>query len=257
MVAEHWARRAASIESGSDSWELAQDLRWRRGLDSRISATGSVALQGTAQDGSYRPEPCRPTGLIGLLKRGIVITGCLVFAVGAVFLWDMSQADSTAASPEMQQIGTMLQQIIQEQQAQRARMDELGQAVHGTGQAVQNTQTVTEQVVQQVVTQVQAGFAQEQQSNHEQLQQVAQANQQMAQAIQQIQDQVQQQSQNAVTASDLQQVGQVVQSIQGQVQQMQQAASTSGAAAATSGVTATGAVNDSCTFDATSPAWAW
>ena len=215
----------------------------RQNLGNRIESTGSVALLGTAQDGSFRPEPFRPTGLIGLLKRGIVIFGCLVFAVGAVFLWDMSQADGTTATPEMQQIGAMLQQIIQEQQAQRARIDELGQAVQGTGQAVQNTQTVTEQVVQQVVTQVQAGFAQEQQLNHEQLQQVAQANQQMAQAIQQIQDQVQQQSQNAVTASDLQQVGQVVHNIQGQVQQMQQAAVSSGATAATSGVTATGAVN--------------
>lgn len=242
MVAER-ARRAAFIQSGSDSWELAQDALWRRGLANRIGATGSVALQGTAQDGSFRPEPFRPTGLIGLLRRSIVIVGCLVFAVGTVFLWDMSQADGTTATPEMQQIGAMLQQIIQEQQAQRARIDELGQAVHGTGQAVQNTQTVTEQVVQQVVTQVQAGFAQEQQSNHEQLQQVAQANQQMAQAIQQIQDQVQQQGQNAVTASDLQQVGQVVQNIQGQVQQMQQNSVASGATAATSGVTATGAVN--------------
>lgn len=153
MVAER-ARRAAFIQSGSDSWELAQDALWRRGLANRIGATGSVALQGTAQDGSFRPEPFRPTGLIGLLRRSIVIVGCLVFAVGAVFLWDMSQADGTTATPEMQQIGAMLQQIIQEQQAQRARIDELGQAVHGTGQAVQNTQTVTEQVVQQVVTQV-------------------------------------------------------------------------------------------------------
>eukprot|EP00434_Breviolum_minutum_P025627 symbB.v1.2.022644.t1/scaffold2018.1/size92264/4 len=193
MVAER-SRRAANIQSGSDSWELAQDVIWHRNLGSGIWSTASI-----------------------------VIFGCLVFAVGAVFLWDMSQADGATATPEMQQIGAMLQQIFQEQQAQRSRIDELGQAVHGTGQAVQNTQTITEQVEQQVVTQVQAGFAQEQQSNHEQLQQVAQANQQMAQAIQQIQD---------------------------QVQQMQQASAASGATAATSGVTATGAVNDdTCVVD--------
>ena len=89
-----------------------------------------------------------------------------------------------------------LQQMIQEQQHQRQQIESLSQAVQGTGNAVQNTQIVTEQVVHEVVTQVQAGFQQEQQQSHDQLVQVGtilttlqEQMQQMGQALQQVQQQ--------------------------------------------------------------------
>ena len=89
-----------------------------------------------------------------------------------------------------------LQQMIQEQQHQRQQIEALSQAVQGTGSAVQNTQIVTEQVAHEVVTQVQAGFQQEQQQSHDQLVQVGtilttlqEQMQQMGQALQQVQQQ--------------------------------------------------------------------
>ena len=98
-------------------------------------------------------------------------------AVGSVCLYSMATADGspTSGPTEMQQLAGMLQQVLQEQQNQRDRIDQLGQAVQGTGAALQGTQQKTEQVIQAVVTQVQAGFQQEQQGHQTAVEQLSQA----------------------------------------------------------------------------------
>ena len=124
-----------------------------------------------------------------------VWTGVLVGFIGfliALFSAD-SMADGTAAAgtPELQQIGKALRQLLAGQQSQRTRVDDLSQAVLGTGSSVQVTQAVTEQVVQQVMTQVQ-------QQNQERIGQIAQAHQQtqdqlltqVGTALQQMQEQM-------------------------------------------------------------------
>ena len=100
------------------------------------------------------------------------------------------------AQADLGALTTALQQMLHEQQQQRAQIESLSQAVQGTGTAVQATQAVTEQVVTEVVTQVQAGFHHEQQQSQEQLTQVGtilttmqEQMQQMGQALQQVQQQ--------------------------------------------------------------------
>ena len=105
--------------------------------------------------------------------------------------------------------------MIAEQQAQRAQMQDLAQAVHGAQGGLQMTQTVTEAVVQQVVGQAQASFAQEQQRQQDNLGQVAQAHQQ--------------------TQDQLTQVGATLRLMQSQIQQMSQYAAGTASGAAGSG----------------------
>ena len=147
-----------------------------------------------------------------LLRCGFWTLLAFSSVVGSIFIYDMSQADGspTGQQPGMQQIAGMIQQMMQEQQRQRERLDELGNMVQGTGVALHGTQQTTETVIQQVVTQVQAGFQQEQQQHQDQMNQVSQA-------VQALQDQVQQLP--ALAADQLQQIGQTVQQLQGQMQQ--------------------------------------
>ena len=82
--------------------------------------------------------------------------------------------------------------------------------MQGTRAALHGTQQTTEQVIQAVVTQVQAGFQQEQQGHQT-------AVEQLSQAVQTLQAQVQQ-IPNAA-ADQLQQIGQAMQTVQNQMQQ--------------------------------------
>ena len=123
-----------------------------------------------------------------------------------------SMADGSAGQ---QGLEATLQQMIAEQQAQRAQMQDLAQAVQGAQGGLQMTQTVTEAVVQQVVGQVQASFAQEQQRQQDNLGQVAQAHQQ--------------------TQEQLTQVGATLRLMQSQIQQMSQFAAGTASGAAGSG----------------------
>ena len=200
----------------------------------RAIAAGDLVLRGVGSS----PRPGWPTGFRGV-HWILQILGVLIFLVGTVFLYDMSQADGTGTG-ESQQIANVLQQILAEQQSQRARIDEMGQMIQGAGAAVQMTQQTTEQVVTQVVQQVQAGFAQDQQQMSQAHASTQEQIQQIAQAMQAIQGQVQQQA-NVVSADQLQQLGTTMQSIQTQMQQMQQATSSGGGAAQSGpGVTAAG-----------------
>ena len=209
-------------------------------LRRRTGAAGSISLAGVS------PRPFWLTG-----NRAVwwvfQLLGAVVFLAGAVFLTEMAAGGDGGQQMDLQQLGTVLQQILAEQQQQRTRLDDLGQAVQGTGVAVQTTQqtTSTEQIVQQVVQQVQAGFAQGQQTNQDQMQQVAQShldtqNQiaQLAQTMTGLQTQLQQ----AVSADQFQQIGAAVQGIQTQMQHMQQGVSGHGGVATggPAGVTATG-----------------
>ena len=207
-------------------------------LRRRTRAAGDIILAGVS------PRPFWLTGnrAVWLVLR---LLGAVVFLAGAVFLTEMATGGDGGQQMDLQQLGTVLQQILAEQQQQRTRLDDLGQAVQGTGVAVQTTQQTTEQIVQQVVQQVQAGFAQGQQTNQDQMQQVAQShldtqNQiaQLAQTMTGLQTQLQQ----AVSADQFQQIGAAVQGIQTQMQHMQQGVSGHGGVATggPAGVTATG-----------------
>ena len=106
--------------------------------------------------------------LTGTSWRFYILTGVLVGFVG--FVIALVGIDSMAdGSAGQQGLEATLQQMIAEQQAQRAQMQDLAQAVHGAQRGLQMTQTVTEAVVQQVVGQAQASFAQEQQRQQDNL----------------------------------------------------------------------------------------
>eukprot|EP00435_Cladocopium_sp_Y103_P016599 s3099_g4.t1 len=213
----------------------------------RATEAGEIFLGGSTRLAEQTPR-CWIPRLVHCYRLLVVlgwIATVLFCATGAIFVFDMATADGspTGQGSEAQQIGALLQQILQEQQAQRDRIDTLGQAVQGTGVAIQGTQQTTEQVIQQVVTQVQAGFQQEQQQNQTQIQQMAQAMQQIqgqvgqipaaaveqltqiGQAVQNLQGQMQQQ----VTPAQVQQLAQGMQLLQDQVQQMGQAGNVTGA----------------------------
>ena len=120
-----------------------------------------------------------------------ILLGILI-GWATVFIWVVStgEADMSGSNPGPQGLNTIagaLQQIIEEQRSQRVRMDELGQAVVTAGGAVQMTQAVTEQVVQQVVSHVQAGFATEQQNMEDQVTRTQKQMQPLMQAMQSVQ----------------------------------------------------------------------
>ena len=145
----------------------------------------------------------------------VLSVGFLAVA-GGLFLQDIMAEQQQAATDGvgMQQIQTLLQQMIAEQVDQRNRINELGAAVQASGQAVQGTQQVTETVVTEVVQQVQQTFQQSQQSQQDQMQQMHQQHQdqfqQMSQAMQQ-----EQQTQHG----QIQQLAQALSGIQTQLQQ--------------------------------------
>ena len=204
----------------------------------RTVAAGEVKLRGA------RLTLQTPRDLLTSLVRSAAIFGFwtwVIFAcaIGSVVIYSMATADGSptgaAAQPtEMQQLAGLLQQVLQEQQQQRVRMDELGQAVQTTGTALHGTQQTTEQVIAQVVERVQTTIQQEQQDHQGAVNQLAQAVQtlqtqvqaiptvaadqlnQIGQAVQQMQGQMQQ----SVSADQLQQMGQAMQSLQSQVQQL-------------------------------------
>ena len=91
----------------------------------RAIAAGDLVLRGVGSS----PRPGWPTGFRGV-HWILQILGVLIFLVGTVFLYDMSQADGTGTG-ESQQIANVLQQILAEQQSQRARIDEMGQMIQG------------------------------------------------------------------------------------------------------------------------------
>ena len=184
----------------------------RSNLVRRTLLAGDITLSGS------RLTLQTPRGLlsVGLVQRFLIFgfwtLAAVCCAVGSVCLYSMAAADGspTAGPSEMQQLAGLLQQVLQEQQSQRERIDQLGQAVQGTGAALHGTQQTTEQVIQAVVTQVQAGFQQEQQGHQT-------AVEQLSQAVQTLQAQVQQ-IPNAA-ADQLQQIGQAMQTVQNQMQQ--------------------------------------
>ena len=221
----------------------------RRGsIPSRTAQAGGISLRGTAR---WTEQTSRAwTSVCGIYKwlgAGFWTLVFITCGVGTAFIYEMATADGSPASQtgaptEMQQLGAMMQQMMLEQQRQRDRLEELGQAVQGTGAAIQGTQSTTEQVIQQVVAQVQAGFQHEQQQHQDQLSQMSQAMQTIQTQVQQIpvaqNDQLQQigqavqtlqaQAQQQVSPEQFQQFGQVIQSLQGQVQQMSGAAASGG-----------------------------
>ena len=221
------------------------DIRTRANLLGRAASAGSIQLGGSARSTEQTSRDRFTTlGINKALGIGFWTLIFLTCAVGSLFLWEMAAADGspTQQPNDIQQLGAMLQQMMNEQQRQRDRIEELGQAVQGTAGAIQGTQATTEQVIQQVVAQVQAGFQQEQHQHQEQLAQVSQAVQaiqvqvqqipvtagdqlqQIGQAVQAMQGQIQQQ----VSPEQVQQIGQAVQSLQGQVQQIGSAAAAGG-----------------------------
>eukprot|EP00435_Cladocopium_sp_Y103_P060831 s663_g22.t1 len=216
-VVERMVAELDRLTTSRATTSTSSNLRRRSNLAGEISLRGTERL--TQQTPRFR---CLN---IGVFYRLAVIGFWLVLAIvgttGSIFLYDMATADGspTAQQPsELQQIGTMLQQILQDQQRQRERITELGQQVQGTGQALQGTQQTTEQVIQQVVAQVQQGFQQEQQQHQEQIQQIAQAVQGMQGQVGQL---------PTAATEQIQQIGQAVQAMQGQMQgqlqdQMQQ-----------------------------------
>ena len=78
----------------------------------------------------------------------------------------------------MQDIGNILNQLVQEQRTQQTRLEELGRGVLGT-------QTVTEGVIGSVVDQVQGAFQQQQQHTQDQVTQIAGGVQQLQSQLQQ------------------------------------------------------------------------
>ena len=221
------------------------DIRTRANLLGRAASAGSIQLGGSARSTEQTSRDRFTTlGINKALGIGFWTLIFLTCAVGSLFLWEVAAADGspTQQPNDIQQLGAMLQQMMNEQQRQRDRIEELGQAVQGTAGAIQGTQATTEQVIQQVVAQVQAGFQQEQHQHQEQLAQVSQAVQaiqvqvqqipvtagdqlqQIGQAVQAMQGQIQQQ----VSPEQVQQIGQAVQSLQGQVQQIGSAAAAGG-----------------------------
>ena len=223
----------------TDSAVLAWDIRRRQAAAAKARSTGAgpIYLKGVKPSASVGPSG------ISFAKFAALGFALFISAVGLIFLCDLMSADgaATVGAQEFQQLAGVLQQILAEQQAQRTRLDELGQAVQGAGNAVQTTQQTTQAVIQQVVQEVQAGFVAEQQQHLEQLNQVAQAVQtlqgqvpdptvaanqlnQLGQAMQDLQAQVQQQQQQQVNPTHIQQIGQTVQALQTQVQQMNQPA---------------------------------
>ena len=123
----------------------------------------------------------------------------------------MADGGGTAGAPSLTDIGNLLQQLVNEQQMQRSRVEELAQQVAQTQQGVAGTQVVTEQVVGEVVQQVQLAFSQQQQATTDQLTQLAQTVQgqqtgidQMSQVVSSfgaLQQQLQVLSQNVSTMS--------------------------------------------------------
>lgn len=221
------------------------NIRTRANLLGRAASAGSIQLGGSARSTEQTSRDRFTTlGINKALGIGFWTLIFLTCAVGSLFLWEMAAADGspTQQPNDIQQLGVMLQQMMNEQQRQRDWIEELGQAVQGTAGAIQGTQATTEQVIQQVVAQVQAGFQQEQHQHQEQLAQVSQAVQaiqvqvqqipvtaadqlqQIGQAVQAMQGQIQQQ----VSPEQVQQIGQAVQSLQGQVQQIGSAAAAGG-----------------------------
>ena len=93
----------------------------------------------------------------------------------AVFVSSMADGGGAAGAPSLTDIGNLLQQLANEQQMQRSRVEELAQQVAQTQQGVAGAQVVTEQVVGEVVQQVQLAFSQQQQATMDQLTQLAQA----------------------------------------------------------------------------------
>ena len=143
---------------------------------------------------------------------------------GGLFLQDIMAEQQQAATDgaSMQQIQTLLQQMVAEQIDQRNRINELGAAVQASGQAVQGTQQVTETVVTEVVQQVQQTFQQSQQSQQDQMQQMHQQHQDQ---FQQISQAMQQEQQNQ--HGQIQQLAQALSGIQTQLQQQAAAIQTS------------------------------
>ena len=102
----------------------------------------------------------------------------LATAFFTLVFYDMADAGLAGApqgTPDLNQVLTVLDQIVAEQRQQRAHLDTLQQAVGTTAQGVGVTQQVTETVVSEVVQQVQSAMAQRQQESQDQMQRVAQA----------------------------------------------------------------------------------
>ena len=86
--------------------------------------------------------------------------------------------DGSAGAFNMQDIGNILNQLVQEQRTQQTRLEELGRGVLGA-------QAVTEGVIGSIVDQVQGAFQQQQQHTQDQVTQIAGAVQQLQSQLQQ------------------------------------------------------------------------
>ena len=205
ILADYLHRRSnGTLGARARSWDRAY---W----------AGTVVLGGTQSATSRRAchRVCWQRAKCGFWT--LCVLGIGFFAVaGVLFLQDIMAEQQQAATDgaSMQQIQTLLQQMVAEQIDQRNRLNELGAAVQASGQAVQGTQLITENVVTEVVQQVQQTFQQSQQSQQDQMQQMHQQHQDQFQQISQAMQQ-EQQSQHG----QIQQLAQALTGIQTQLQQ--------------------------------------
>ncbi len=246
----------------SDSALLADHLRRRSNgaLGTRARSgdrahwAGTVVLGGTHSASTGRGVrfhracnlTCWERAKIGFWTLCVLSIGFLAVA-GGLFLQDImaEQQQATTDGASMQQIQTLLQQMVAEQIDQRTRINELGAAVQASGQAVQGTQQVTETVVTEVVQQVQQTFQQSQQSQQDQMQQMHQQHQDQFQQISQAMQQ-EQQSQHG----QIQQLAHALTGIQTQLQQQAAAIQSSLQSANATGNSSNATVGESTTGQA-------
>ena len=156
----------------------------------------------------------------GRIKRGfwtLIVLGIIFLSTVGGFVIHEVMADQAGQGANMQQIETLLQQMVAEQVEQRNRIAELGQAVVTSNAAVQGTQLTTEAVVTEVVNQVQQTFQQSQQAQQDQLQQLHQTQQDQLQQVSQAL-----QSEQQTQGQQIQQLAQTLLGLQTHVQQQLQ-----------------------------------
>lgn len=218
--------------TASDSAILAEYLRLQS-IDpnfihrrrQRSAAAGPIVLQGSTASlttnlptGSRKCHcPCGRRVCWERVKRGfwtLIVLGIVFLSTVGGFVIREIMADQAGQGANMQQIETLLQQMVAEQVEQRNRIAELGQAVVTSNAAVQGTQLTTEAVVTEVVNQVQQTFQQSQQAQQDQLQQLHQTQQDQLQQVSQAL-----QSEQQTQGQQIQQLAQTLLGLQTHVQQ--------------------------------------
>ncbi|CAJ1437172.1 unnamed protein product [Effrenium voratum] len=151
--------------------------RDRRGADSqavgRAGDAGDILLEGPLE--AHRTRAVGGRGVCASLSACLRVVAVLICLT---FCYDFCMADGSGGGFNMQDIGNILNQLVQEQRTQQTRLEELGRGVLGT-------QTVTEGVIGSVVDQAQGAFQQQQQHTQDQVTQIAGAVQQLQSQLQQ------------------------------------------------------------------------